>query len=54
MEDGKGRVNNTEIEFDEVVSTTLNQGLNSIDFPGVLIYPRIVCEKKKLCIRYPP
>ena len=42
MEDGKGRVNNAEIEFDEVVSTTLNQGLDLIDVFGILFNSGII------------
>ena len=43
VEDWKRRVNDAEVEFYEVVSTALDEGLNSIDFFGVLVDSRVVC-----------
>jgi hypothetical protein len=43
VENWKGWVDDAEVEFYEVVSTALDEGLNSIDFLCVLVNSRIVC-----------
>ena len=46
MEDGEGRVDDAKVEFYEVISAVLNEGLNSVNFSCVLFDARVVCQEE--------
>jgi hypothetical protein len=51
VKNGEAGMDDAEVEFDELVSTALNEGLDAIDIFGVLIHARILRKEKEFCMR---
>jgi hypothetical protein len=52
VEDGEGGVNDAEVEFYELVSAVLDEGLDSVDIFGVLFDAGIICQEEEFSVRY--
>jgi hypothetical protein len=51
VKDGEAGMDYAEVQFDKLVSTALNEGLDAIDIFCVLIHARILGKEKEFCMR---